>query len=1037
MEIKEDEIKRICSATIYKRGLEYYKEGRVHMKVRAENSLVAAVDGDKLYNVHISFDGEKIADTLCTCPYYITMGTACKHIVATLKTRQQELLKTNDFENENDLLASRLCEEFKEQKKEQWGVFVKLRVTFSSGKIFYSAALDLVGNNSKYQIHSVEAFLDSYLNHEDFRLSKNCVFNRGNCVLEEASAEIVSMLCEAYENKSLKAEFYSLKNYEISFGAQTARRLFPLLKRIGASYIIDGMNYDNVAIVNDDPDILVDVSAIEKRISILLTESGIALVPDGEIFFFDNKIFITTSEWREWFMPLYRAMILKKRTRLEFVGDNSVEFAAKVLPKIKNARGVVCYGIDELVVSETPEFEIYLDSSQKEISAVIKASYGGVSMILPSAVYSFDKLIIRDEGKEEEILEFFKEFELEKDRFYLSDEVEIFKFITRVLTKLNQKARVFTSDSFDSLLIEDLPSLSAYVSYNEKIDLLQMEIDGEIPEEEIREILEAYYQNYAFYRFSDGRFFDFSKKNSTLEFLLALPENENIKGKRNLSKSYALYLAQEIEKGKIKGHESFFELIKRGLECSYKIPDYLNGVLRDYQKNGVRWFFELAGLGLGGILADDMGLGKTLQVIAFVMSSERKAPSLVVAPSSLLYNWWEEIMRFAPDARVKIIDGPKEAREEALLEIGDCDFVITSYALLRRDVQIYQDLEFSYCFIDEAQHIKNSRTMNFRAVKRIKAKSCFALTGTPIENSISELWSIFDFVLPGYLSSKERFLKNYEKSISKGIMSAGEELSSRVKPFILRRMKKDVLKELPEKIENTIFADFKDDQKKVYYAFLSAAREEAEFIASTGENKIRILSLLTRLRQICCHPALINPDYKRDSAKLELLSELVSSAVSSGHRVLVFSQFTSMLSIIAEELRKKSITSFYLDGSTPKSERVSMANRFNAGEKDVFLISLKAGGTGLNLIGADTVIHYDPWWNPAVMDQASDRAYRIGQTKAVQVIKLVCRNSIEEKIMKLSEKKRGLADGIIRENKSFLSALSKEELLDLFEEKNS
>jgi len=505
-------------------------------------------------------------------------------------------------------------------------------------------------------------------------------------------------------------------------------------------------------------------------------------------------------------------------------------------------------------------------------------------------------------------------------------------------------------------------------------------------------------------------------------------------GKRKIPKFYALYLASKMENKNVTADENFMEMIDSALNCECKIPEHINKVLRDYQKTGVKWFEQLSALGLGGILADDMGLGKTLQVIAFVMSKKREKPVLVVTPSSLTYNWFGEIKRFAPEAKAKIIDGPREERELSLSDVSGYDFVITSYALLRRDIQIYGALEFSYCFIDEAQHIKNARTMNARAVKKVNAGGYFALTGTPIENSLSELWSIFDFVLHGYLSTQKDFSSKYEKAAAKGnTKSILLELRNKVKPFILRRMKKDVLTELPDKIENTIFADFEKEQKAIYSAFLSAARKEADIIAASGENTIRILSLLTRLRQICCHPRLIDSEYKKESGKLELLAELVTSATSAGHRVLIFSQFTSMLAIIEERLRKEGISTFYLDGSTPSAQRVALVSRFNDGESNVFLISLKAGGTGLNLTGADTVIHYDPWWNPAVMDQASDRAHRIGQTKAVQVIKLAARNSIEEQILKLAEKKRGLADGIIRENKSLLSSLTREELLSLFE----
>jgi SNF2 family DNA or RNA helicase len=442
---------------------------------------------------------------------------------------------------------------------------------------------------------------------------------------------------------------------------------------------------------------------------------------------------------------------------------------------------------------------------------------------------------------------------------------------------------------------------------------------------------------------------------------------------------------------------------------------------------------QLSVLGFGGILADDMGLGKTLQVIAYVMGERPEKPALIVTPSALIYNWYNEIQRFTPEARVLVVDGPKEEREELVKELDGYEFVITSYPMLRRDGALYKDKMFSYCFIDEAQYIKNPKTMNARSVKNVNARVRFALTGTPIENSLIELWSIFDFVMEGYLYSAKEFRERFEIPLTKNSdYSAVESLRAKIKPFVLRRMKQDVLEELPEKIENTVYADLVPEQKRLYAAYLATARSETAQLLESGA-KMRILTILMRLRQICCHPALFDENYKKESGKLNALIDIVTGAIESGHRILVFSQFTSMLAIIRRKLDSMDIQSFYIDGQTKPYERTELAQRFNNGECPVFLISLKAGGTGLNLIGADTVVHFDPWWNPAVMDQASDRAYRIGQTRAVQVIRLASSGTIEEKILRLQESKRLLADDIIKMNTESFSALSNEEILSLFE----
>ncbi|MDD2503727.1 MAG: DEAD/DEAH box helicase, partial [Clostridia bacterium] len=453
-----------------------------------------------------------------------------------------------------------------------------------------------------------------------------------------------------------------------------------------------------------------------------------------------------------------------------------------------------------------------------------------------------------------------------------------------------------------------------------------------------------------------------------------------------------------------------------------------------------QWLKTLSHYGLGGILADDMGLGKTLQILTLLLSDKEEGssqPSLVIAPTSLIYNWEDEVQKFVPELTTVIITGTKAERKKLLRKIQDVDLVITSYPLIRRDKEDYGEYSFRYCIIDEAQHIKNPRSQTAKSVKSIGAKYRFALTGTPIENSLTELWSIFDFVMPGYLFSHSKFVTTYEKAIVKDQdKEASEELAAHIRPFVLRRLKNDVLKELPEKIESKMMTELTEEQKKVYLAYLVRARGEIfSEIDRSGYEKshIRILSAITRLRQICCHPGMFLEDYKGGSGKLQQLEEIVPDALAGGHRILLFSQFTSMLKLIQLRMEKLRIPFFYLDGATEAQERNHLVKRFNEGDRKIFLISLKAGGTGLNLTGADMVIHFDPWWNPAVEEQASDRAYRIGQQKVVHVMRLITRGTIEEKIEKLKEKKRSLADAVIRPGETLVSKLSREEIMALFD----
>ncbi|MDN6162526.1 MAG: DEAD/DEAH box helicase, partial [Atopostipes sp.] len=442
--------------------------------------------------------------------------------------------------------------------------------------------------------------------------------------------------------------------------------------------------------------------------------------------------------------------------------------------------------------------------------------------------------------------------------------------------------------------------------------------------------------------------------------------------------------------------------LKSPEEQHFELPENLQATLREYQETGFQWFKSLSHYYLGGILADDMGLGKTLQTIAYVLSEPSEYPHLIVVPSSVVYNWKNEFQKFAPDLSVEIVTGAPPERRSRMEHSEDKDVWITSYSTLRQDIDIYRELTFQTMILDEAQFIKNYATKTSQAIRQVTASRRFALSGTPIENSIEELWAIFQVVLPGLMPSQKKF-----KQLSH------EKIASMTKPFILRRLKQDVLKELPDKIESVYISELTKDQKDLYVGYLRQLQQEAnQSIKDSGfnHNRMKILAGLTRLRQLCCHPSLFIENYQGKSGKLEQLMETVQQTLESGGRMLVFSQFTSMHEIIKAKLEEAGIDSFYLHGGTPSQERVDMSERFNNGEKDVFLISLKAGGTGLNLTGADTVILYDLWWNPAVEDQATGRAHRFGQKKVVQVIRLITEGTIEEKIYALQQKKRELID---------------------------
>ncbi len=1037
MKITEEEIKRISSATIYRRGLEYFKEGRVHLSVRDENEIVALVDGEEVYNVNVRFDDDgRVCDSFCTCPYYTTMDCTCKHIVAALKVRQKELLDGATFVDENDKYAKKLCNIYERLSKERTHLNAKFSLHINkepSAKVRYSIEVAL-GEGIPEPVSGVERFLAAYSGEGEYKLSKFKIFERDKFTFSENEKSILDILAESCQNKN-SAYGYTPKLAMTEIGGLTFKRLMPYFERVKCDFYFNEIKLVDMQIKHENPDIQLDVRATDSAVSVSVAESGYALTADGKWFLYSGDIYKTDAEWRKSYMPIYNILDGGTRTRLEFVGENKLAFATHALPALKKLHGAVFDGVDEVVVNEKPQFDVYFDCVGRALSAVVIANYGTVPIRIPmSHDKQSDKIILRNVDAENAILSRFAAFRILEGHYYLDDNSEIYKFIFSELDKLKKVANVIESAGFSELCSLMKPEITAKVGYKKDIDLLEVSFDSDLSADELEAILLAVRLKQSFYRSKKGQFINLDD-NDTLKFLSQFGfEAEDVaNGRKTVSKYHILYLEGLAKSGKLATNGDFDRLIEeiRGIEA--EIPENIDKILRGYQKEAVHWFTQLSELGLGGILADDMGLGKTLEVIAFVMSTKRDKSSLVVAPSALLYNWLSEISRFAPDAKAVIIDGTKEEREQKIKNTDGVDFVITSYPLLRRDLAHYKNIEFAYCFIDEAQYIKNPKTMNARGVKQIRAERRFALTGTPVENSLTELWSIFDFVMPDYFGKRREFSEMYEKPISAGFDDKAKLLKSKIKPFVMRRMKKDVLKELPEKIENTVFAELEEKQKNLYNAYLAAARREVDRIMSEGESDIMILSLITRLRQICCHPSLFDDAYEHGSGKLELLSELVKSAVDGGHRVLVFSQFTSMLKIIREEFAKLGIPTFYLDGSTPSYERAELADRFNGGEREVFLISLKAGGTGLNLVGADMVIHYDPWWNPAVVDQASDRAYRIGQKKAVQVIKLATSGTIEEQILKLQEKKRTLADDIIIKNSATLSNLTNEEILSLFE----
>lgn len=559
---------------------------------------------------------------------------------------------------------------------------------------------------------------------------------------------------------------------------------------------------------------------------------------------------------------------------------------------------------------------------------------------------------------------------------------------------------------------------------------MKLDIEG-VDSNEYREIFSSYKNNNRLYRMKNGAYLDLKDKDIEQAFkLIDILNIYNDFDNMKIPNNKAIYLEKLIEDEDlsfVNGSKYVSNVVKKFDKVkskNYEIPKDLNATLRDYQVSGFEFFKTLSDYQFGGILADEMGLGKTIQTIAFLLSNKDKK-SIVITPTALIYNWKNELEKFAPTLKVGLLHAAKSEREKILDNIDNYDVILTTYTTYKNDIDKYKNINFDYCIIDEAQNIKNPDAIITKAIKNVNAKVKFALTGTPIENNLMELWSIFDFIMPGYLYNKSKF-KSIFVNNDKNII----ELKNLIKPFILRRTKKEVITELPDKIEQKIIIDLEKEHKRAYKGYVNLITRK---IKENNQDNITVFSYLTKLRQLCLSPELMVKNYQGKNSKLDVLINIIND--SSDEKILVFSQFTKVLEVIGKRLNEENISYSYLDGKTSAKDRVKLVEEFNTNNNKVFLISLKAGGTGLNLTSANIVVHFDPWWNPAVEDQASDRAHRIGQKNVVNVIKLIAKGTAEERVINLQETKKELIEDVINgnlDNSSTLKNLSKDDIIDLF-----
>lgn len=1057
--IENNQIKKLAiNGAVFEEGMSDFKEGKVSSLSLVEEKkykiLTAYVQEQNMYRVQVTLNAleDKIEDYSCQCGQSLAYNGMCRHEIAALMQRnsqqvesvQARIIPANEASDVNVQLESLIHHyvqmQYSERKQTQEEKTLQLVPSFYYGeekddKCDHKVKLSLlIGEDKLYPVQQIGELGLDFMYHTTKEYSKGAWICHDINSVEGSHKALVNFLMEHSEYTSNEAD-----GNELVLNERMFTTFFNSHKEWETEKEWVSGNPEIRFVLYKDKDTfrlgLKDASQLEMKVLY------------GGSYLYDGKtVYQVTSSFKRKVWPIFKLVYENEAHYLEMTKEEMPKMKRYLLDVISDyiesqvdEESIEEYVLPDLVTS------IHLDMLKKDVmKAELLYQYDTQTYNPCLGERAEEK--IRDRIREEHIEKFLESYGFKQDKAYykLSGESEIYEFIAEGIQKLTMLADTYVSDEIKKNKIRKVKSVNVGIKLLGDFLDLDLSCIG-IPKEELGKLLKAYTAKKKYYRLKNGEFVDLSgegiKELNTLKQDLHLSEKDLEKEEIRVQKYRAIYLDRllkehkSIKAAKSQGYRELVEDFKSINEKDVQLPQNIQGTLRDYQIEGYKWIKMLGGYGFGGILADDMGLGKTLQTIA-VLDAEKEV-SLIVCPTSLVYNWASECEKFAPHLKVMTITGSQAQREEKIKEIPKQDIVVTSYDSLKRDIQKYKDFVFNYCVIDEAQYIKNSNTQNAKAVKEISCKKRMALTGTPIENRLSELWSIFDFIMPGYLFSEHEFRNQIEMPILKEQDEmALEKLKTMISPFILRRLKEDVLDELPDKTETVIYTNLSEEQNKVYLSYAVRAKQELmQQIEAEGfeKSQIKMLSLLTRLRQICCHPSLFVEQYKGDSGKLESCMELVENAILGGHKILIFSQFTSMLEILATRMKESGISYSLLKGDVKAEKRREMVENFNEGETKVFLISLKAGGVGLNLTGADVVIHYDPWWNLAAQNQATDRAYRIGQLNNVQVYKLITKGTIEEKIKQMQDKKQDLTTSVLSTEQTMMNQMTREEILALFE----
>ncbi|MDD6257811.1 MAG: SNF2 helicase associated domain-containing protein [Erysipelotrichaceae bacterium] len=1079
-------LKSVIGEDILQRGERLYKRGHVgELSIMEDpNSGFITIDTTVKsshfrsdYDVHIllSPNSKWVMDYDCTCPYFDTYIRPCKHIAAVLLKYMDEMSfseigngKARPKRNTDPAIMD-LIQDYQNDQP--------LITEVSSQPVRIEPYINGYGNTQEsmsvefkigicgqhmYIIQNISNFCSMIENHERKKYGKQLDFVHERNAFEPACRPLIDFLVSLYHSDdSYSSNSYSYYSYSCYSSGSELKRTLSLKGRylddfINACnglpiHVMESDGYSQIdtlfTLSDDTPSIHMDLNRTDNGYTLKNNTHFYLFTGNQYLYYLDmNKKEILRIKNNNTVLPLLKYLKDSGQDSLFISEKDMPSFSRYLWPVISAYTDVKADNFNPVqYIPPKPSFEVYLDLPQKDLIT------GELYAVYPDKKYSVLDNTNTDNGhrdlEEEQAMDrymtsWFTSFDPVTHMLALSgDQDKTYQFLKNGIPALQDKATVYISDRLKKIALKPMPKVSVGVSVSH--DILQLDlVSDDIDLKQIAEILSRYDRKKKYYRLKNGQYIE---ADDSLDELAQLKESLSLKnsditsGKAELPKYRAMYLDDMADEGAfdIDRDTSFRRMIQHMHDTDgsvYDVPSDLNAVMRPYQIDGFRWLCSLRDNGLGGLLADEMGLGKTLEVIAFIGSWKDRQRTLIVCPASLVYNWYSEIHKFMPSLKSVMIQGTAEMRKELIQSSGENDILITSYDLLKRDTDFYKGITFSCEVIDEAQYIKNASTQAAKAVKDISSVFRIALTGTPIENRLSELWSIFDYLMPGFFHSYQYFREHYELPIVRDEDDLTEkDLTRMITPFVLRRLKKDVLKDLPDKLEEVYYAPLEGEQKELYEArvqrlkLLLNKQSDQEF----RENKIVVLAELTRLRQICCDPGLVYEKYKGNSSKEDLCIDMIRNAVEAGHKVLLFSQFTTMLDELTARLDKEKIRYYLLEGATPKKKRAEMTESFQSDDVPVFCISLKAGGTGLNLTAADIVIHYDPWWNTAVENQATDRAHRIGQKNVVSVYRLIMKDTVEERILALQEEKSDLAGRVLSGEGISSSKLTREDLLQL------